>query len=160
MCLNAEGPKAGINLQLLTRKNPIKSVNASKGSDALIEGDVPKEGEFSFSFKREERLKRKKEIREVFDKGRRLACRGAKLYLLENELSRNRICFTFSRGFGNAVERNRARRLGREAYRNLKPRLRQGYDLILLVYPDDPAPVFAWRMKQLEHLLTKAGLFL
>jgi len=96
----------------------------------------------------------------VFDKGRRIACRGAKLYVLENELSRNRICFTFSRGFGNAVERNRARRLGREAYRNLKPRLRRGYDLILLVYPEEPAPVFTMRMKQLEYLLTKAGLLL
>jgi len=80
--------------------------------------------------------------------------------VLENELPRNRICFTFSRGFGNAVERNRARRLGREAYRNLKPRLRCGYDLILLVYPEEPAPVFAKRMKQLEHLINKAGLLL
>jgi ribonuclease P protein component len=78
--------------------------------------------------------------------------------VLENKVTRNRICFTFSRGFGNAVERNRARRLGREAYRNLKPRLRRGYDLILLVYPEEPPPVFAGRMKQLEHLLTKAGL--
>jgi ribonuclease P protein component len=80
--------------------------------------------------------------------------------VLENELSRNRVCFTFFRGFGNAVERNRARRLGREAYRNLKPRLRRGYDLILLVYPEDPPPVFAGRMKQLEYLLTRAGLIL
>jgi ribonuclease P protein component len=80
--------------------------------------------------------------------------------VLENELSRNRICFTFSRGFGNAVERNHTRRLGREAYRNLKPRLRRGYDLILLVYPEETAPVFAARMKQLEQLLNKAGLLL
>jgi ribonuclease P protein component len=80
--------------------------------------------------------------------------------VLENKLSRNRICFTFSRGFGNAVERNHARRLEREAYRNLKPRLRRGYDLILLVYPEDSIPVFAERMKQLEHLLAKAGLLI
>jgi ribonuclease P protein component len=80
--------------------------------------------------------------------------------VLENKLSRNRICFTFSRGFGNAVERNRAKRLGREAYRNLKPRIRRGYDLILLAYPEDPAPVFAGRMKQLEYLLTRAGLLI
>jgi len=78
--------------------------------------------------------------------------------VLENDLSGNRICFTFSRGFGNAVERNRARRLGREAYRNLKPRLRGGFDLILLVYPEEPAPVFKKRVKDLEYLLTRAGL--
>jgi ribonuclease P protein component len=80
--------------------------------------------------------------------------------VLENNLLRNRICFSFSRGFGNAVERNHARRLEREAYRNLKPRLRRGYDLILLAYPEEPAPVFAERIKQLEHLLTKAGLLI
>jgi hypothetical protein len=63
--------------------------------------------------------------------------------------------------------------LGREAYRNLKPRLRRGYDLILLVYPEDQegnlrpagsvevsAPDFAKRMKQMEYLLTKADLLL
>jgi len=80
--------------------------------------------------------------------------------VLENTLFRNRICFTFPRGFGNAVERNHAKRLEREAYRNLKPRLRRGFDLILLAYPEEPVPVFSERMKQLEHLLTKAGLLI
>jgi len=105
-----------------------------------------------------ERLKRRNEIREVFDKGRRTGCRGAKLFALKNNLPRNRICFTFSRGFGTAVKRNRARRLGREAYRNLKTRLRCGYDLILLLYPEDANQTFAGRMEQMEYLLTRAGL--
>jgi len=104
-------------------------------------------------------LKGRNEIREVFGKGKRIGCQGAKLFVLKNELARNRICFTFSRGFGTAVERNRARRLGREAYRNLKPRLRCGYDLILLVYPES-APTFAGRMDQLQYLFARAGLLL
>jgi ribonuclease P protein component len=103
---------------------------------------------------------------------------GVKLFVLQNSLSYNRICFTFSRGYGNAVERNRARRLGREAYRHLRPRLAGGYDLILLVYPNAPPSVskdadagkearqatvsrksgFALRTEQLEFLFTKAGL--
>jgi ribonuclease P protein component len=77
---------------------------------------------------------------------------------LKNNLPHNRICFTFSRGFGTAVQRNRARRLGREAYRNLSPVLRHGYDLILLVYPEDTKTVFAGRMAQLKLLFTRAGL--
>jgi len=110
-------------------------------------------------------LKGRNEIREVFGKGKRIGCQGAKLFVLKNDLPHNRICFTFSRGFGTAVERNRARRLGREAYRNLKPRLRCGYDLILLVYPESaPAyagqPTFAGRMEQLRHLFARAGLLL
>jgi ribonuclease P protein component len=107
---------------------------------------------------REERLKKRNDIREVFGKGKRIGCRGAKLFVLKNNLPHNRICFTFSRGFGTAVKRNRAKRLGREAYRNIKPRLCCGYDLILLVYPDDADATFAGRMKQLELLLSRAGL--
>ena len=106
-------------------------------------------------------MKGRNEIREVFDKGKRIGCQGAKLFVLKNELPRNRICFTFSRGFGTAVERNRARRLGREAYRNLKPRLRCGYDLILLVYPDENVkPTFDGRTGQLQYLFARAGLLL
>jgi len=76
--------------------------------------------------------------------------------VLKNDLDRNRICFSLSRNFGSAVERNRAKRLGREAYRNLRPLLRQGHDLILLVYPGDSG--FRERAGQLEHLCARAGL--
>jgi ribonuclease P protein component len=130
----------------------------------------------SFRFTREERLKGRNEIREVFSRGRRFGCRsvnglangnargntaggGAKLFVLKNNLPRSRICFTFSRGFGNAVERNRARRLGREAYRHLRPRLAAGFDLILLVYPGgDNSETLVSRTAQLEFLFAKAGL--
>jgi ribonuclease P protein component len=78
--------------------------------------------------------------------------------VLKNKLPYNRICFTFPRGFGTAVERNHSRRLGREAYRNLKPRRRCGYDLILLVYPMDTNPGFNKRMEQLKFLFARAGI--
>jgi ribonuclease P protein component len=110
----------------------------------------------SVRFRREEHLKRRNDIREVFGKGKRIGCRGAKLFVLKNSLSRNRICFTFPRGFGTAVQRNRARRLGREAYRSLKPRLQYGYDLILLLYPQELS--LTGCMGQLQYLFTRAGL--
>jgi ribonuclease P protein component len=81
--------------------------------------------------------------------------------VLKNDLPRSRICFTFSRNFGNAAQRNRAKRLGREAYRNLKPSLQSGYDLILLAYPDDVKPGkqrLDERAGQLRYLCAKAGL--
>ncbi|MDR0878180.1 MAG: ribonuclease P protein component [Treponema sp.] len=111
----------------------------------------------SFRFKWKEHLKGRNEIREVFNRGRCLSGPGAKLFVLKNDLRNNRICFTLSRKFGNAVERNRAKRLGREVYRLTRPRLKDGYDLVLLVYP--PAMDFDGRMRQLQSLFTRAGLF-
>jgi ribonuclease P protein component len=82
-------------------------------------------------------------------------------------LPHNRICFTLPKSFGNAVERNRAKRLGREAFRLLNNRLLNnrllssplcgGNDLILLVYPETEAAL-SGRLKQLESLFNKAGL--
>jgi ribonuclease P protein component len=112
----------------------------------------------SFRFKREEHLTGREKIKDVFGKGRRIGCRGAKIKKLKNDLPFNRICFTCARGFTGAVERNRVKRLGREAYRNVKPRIKGGYDLILLVYPDNPDTTYAGRAGQLEYLLSRAGL--
>jgi ribonuclease P protein component len=110
---------------------------------------------------REERLKGKREIKEVFINGKRFGSQGGKLFLLRNGLPHNRICFTFSKGFGNAVVRNRARRLGREAFRLMRSRLSGGYDLILLIYPKPEgikAETLSCRTLQLETLFSKAGL--
>jgi ribonuclease P protein component len=110
----------------------------------------------SFRFPRVERLKGRGEIREVFSRGRKVNCSGAKLFVRENQVFHNRIAFTFSRKFGNAVKRNRARRVGREAYRHIRQGLKTGYDLVLLVYPGKDT--FADRMEQLNFLCFKAGL--
>jgi ribonuclease P protein component len=74
----------------------------------------------------------------------------------------NRICFSLFKGYGNAVSRNRAKRLGREAYRLMKNRLLGGYDLILLVSAETEqnrsGSTLSNRNSQLESLFEKAGL--
>lgn len=115
----------------------------------------------SFRFRREEHLKRGSEIKKVFGKGRRFGCQGVKLFVLENGLDRNRICFTFSKGSPSAVWRNRERRLGREAYRSLRPALKCGYDMVFLVFSGESAggvSDLGKRMGQLKFLFGKAGL--
>jgi ribonuclease P protein component len=71
----------------------------------------------------------------------------------------NRICFSLLKGYGNAVSRNRAKRLGREAYRLMKNRLLAGYDLILLVFSEmEQNSALSYRTWQFETLFLKAGL--
>jgi ribonuclease P protein component len=110
-----------------------------------------------FAFRRYEHLKVRDPIRNVFKRGKAVSCPGAKLFVLANGLPHNRIVFSFPRKYGNAVERNRARRIGREAYRLARNSLKTGFDLALLVYPGRDS--LAVRTEQLAALFSRASLF-
>ncbi|MDR1256749.1 MAG: ribonuclease P protein component [Spirochaetaceae bacterium] len=114
-------------------------------------------------FPQTERLKRREDVKAVFKSGVSVSCPGAKLFFLRKEGTKRRIVFTFPRKFGNAVARNRARRLGREAYRHLRAGIEGGCDMALLVYPAAPGNGgtkndLSLRMGQMKTLLGKAGL--
>ncbi len=109
------------------------------------------------SLTKSERLKKRSEIETVFSSGARVSCSGAKLFWVENGLSYNRIACTVVRRYGNAVERNRAKRFIREVFRNEKHCLKGGHDLVVLMYPGDYD--FWKRKEQFEDLCAKAGLF-
>lgn len=53
-------------------------------------------------------------------------------YLVKNRLGYNRVGITASKKIGNACQRNRARRLIREAYRLLEPELAPGWDIVFV----------------------------
>jgi len=82
------------------------------------------------------------------------------LFFLGNGLADNRIVITFARKYGNAVQRNRARRLSREAYRLMKGELETGYDLVLLFARrgECKKESLAERNGQLKILFEKAGI--
>jgi ribonuclease P protein component len=96
------------------------------------------------------------DIKAVLKRGKVVSCPGAKLFIVANGLAYNRIVFTFVRKFGSAVERNRARRVGREAYRLLRASLKTGFDLALLAYPGRDS--LEERTAQLRFLFSRGGL--
>ena len=53
-------------------------------------------------------------------------------YALKNRLGITRIGITTGKKIGKAVERNRARRIIREAYRSLLPEVSQGWDVVFV----------------------------
>lgn len=72
--------------------------------------------------RRQERITEQHEYKQVINTGTVLLGKRFRAYLLVNENSaRTAAGFIAGRGVGNACERNRARRLLREAYRGLKP---------------------------------------
>ena len=107
-------------------------------------------------FTRNERVKRSDEIKTLFSKGQKVSIQGAKLFYLKKDSNINRIAFVLPRGYGNAVQRNRSKRLSREAYRYLKSHLNTGYDMLILVYPGNDS--FHSRCELIRYLFMKANL--
>lgn len=78
------------------------------------------------------RLQRSPDFQRVWKEGQSWAHPLFILWAAPNGLSRTRIGFIASRKVGNAVARNRARRLLREAVRHLYSHIPAGWDLILI----------------------------
>jgi ribonuclease P protein component len=79
-----------------------------------------------------EHLRREKDFRRVFDRKRSVADERIVVYGCANDLSHSRLGLSVSRKWGNAVVRNRIRRLLREGYRLTKAELPAGLDLVLI----------------------------
>jgi len=85
-----------------------------------------------YTFRKEERLRKDKEFRRVFDHGKSLGGSTVAFYFLPNDLNFPRAGFIVSKKVSKkAVERNRAKRLMREVFRLNKHRLKP-YDLIFI----------------------------
>lgn len=60
------------------------------------------------------------------------------IWAMPNGQSHNRLGISIGRPVGNAVLRNRVKRLLRESFRHLPPDSPSGYDLIVMVRPHSP----------------------
>ena len=72
------------------------------------------------------------QFKRVYDRKCSVSNQWIILYALPNELGRTRIGLSVSRKIGNAVVRNRFKRLYREAFRLSRADLPSGLDLVLL----------------------------
>lgn len=72
------------------------------------------------------------DFRRIYYKGKSKASYALVTYAFPNRLGRTRCGITASKKVGNAVHRNRARRLVRESYRLIRDNVKPGYDIVFV----------------------------
>lgn len=105
-----------------------------------------------FRFGRSQRLHGRPAFSAVFDaRCRRHAAGLFTVYGRPNEAGYDRLGLSVSRRVGNAVQRNRIKRLLREAFRLSQHDLPGGYDLVIVVRPHGPV-----KLDEYQRLLSDA----
>ena len=104
------------------------------------------------------RLRHTRDVQRVYDEGRSWRHTLLVLVARSNGLDFSRVGVTASRRVGNAVARNRAKRLLREAARRLYPRLGFGWDVMLIARSSILKAKEPQVEKALAGLLRRAGL--
>jgi ribonuclease P protein component len=84
-------------------------------------------------YRKAERLLRGYQFRRVYDKGRRYNSALFTLFVIKNNESLTRLGVTVTRKTGNAVERNRCKRILREIFRRHKTAIIGNCDLVFNV---------------------------
>ena len=103
-------------------------------------------------------LRRKSDFSVIYNRGKSVGERYVVLFLRKNGLEYNRISFLASKKVGKSVVRNRARRLMKESYKEIKENILIGYDLIFIARKTICNLKCADVKKSMEAAVKKAGV--
>ena len=107
---------------------------------------------------KKEVLRRDRDFSSIYKKGKSVGDKFVVVFSKKNNLPYNRTAFLASKKVGNAVARNRARRLMKESYRSLCDQLVPGYDLIFIARNTINNSKCADVKKSIEAAAKRAGL--
>jgi ribonuclease P protein component len=103
------------------------------------------------SFQRQDRLLRSSDFDRVLKGGRKIQTRNLLVFILPAPDDRRRLGMTVTRKFGVAVQRNRAKRVIREAFRHNRDLLPAPLDVVVIVKRDATRPTLVEYERDLVH---------
>lgn len=115
-----------------------------------------------YTFPRSRRITNAKEFRAIYDAGINVNVGPLRVHAHPNQLGYPRLGLAVSRRVGNAVIRNRAKRMLREAFRLAQHELPQhphAYDLVISVRPHRPLPLDQYRRLLLDAAKRLDGIW-
>jgi len=100
------------------------------------------------------------EFRRAYARGKSFVSPMVVVYVLKNRCRALRVGITTSKKIGNAVQRNRARRVIREAFRQILPQVRTGYDIVFVARGRTPFVKSTEVRRHMLRQLKEAGLLI
>ncbi len=105
-------------------------------------------------------INRKSEFRRAYARGRSYVSPTLVTYVFRNRSKTKKLGITTSKKIGKAVQRNRARRVIKEAYRLIYDRIVPGYNLVFVARGKTPFVKMGVVQKDMIFHLRKAGILL
>ena len=99
-------------------------------------------------------MKSTDDFRRCYNTGQRAGDGHLLVFMMANQLSQSRLGVSVSKKHGNAVARNRKKRLLRNSFRLLQHKLPDGFDLVLVPRQRPDSTTFDYQ-KSLKRLVAK-----
>ena len=103
-------------------------------------------------------LNKNRDFRRIYMKGRSFVSPVLVTYVFQNRMSSKRIGITTSKKTGNAVKRNRSRRIIKEAYRQIMPKIKVKADFVFVSRAKTCDAKTTDILKAMSYHLRKAGI--
>jgi ribonuclease P protein component len=99
-----------------------------------------------------------RDFRRIYSRGKSLVSSCLVTYVVKNKFGENRIGITTSKKTGNAVHRNRARRVIRAAFGALREKAAKGFDIVFVSRARTSLVKTPVVLKEMEYHLKKLGV--
>ncbi|NLA11397.1 MAG: ribonuclease P protein component [Firmicutes bacterium] len=104
------------------------------------------------------RLRKNWEFKRVYRRGKALVSTRIVLYFFPNRTATSRVGFSISKKVGKSVQRNRIKRIYREALASLYAEIKPGYDLVIVARKGAVGATFEQAREELYMLCRRGKL--
>ena len=105
-----------------------------------------------------QRVTKASDFKLILDKGRKYRSKNFLLFVKSTINEQSRFGFIASKKVGNAVKRNRSKRLMREVIKNSFPNFISNVDCVIICFPSLPNQKYQDLVKEFERIAHIAGL--